>query len=139
MLTLQVLSEDDYKSIHFQAEDGAYRQLEGWRWPDGRIVCPHCNSTRIDHYYLVGVTGKTGARRFGVRKCVDCRKQFSATVNTPLHGAHLSLDLIFRTVRQERTGMSILGISQVLDLNYPVAYKLVKLIRANPDFFKLIQ
>lgn len=59
---------------HFHEEAAAFAHLERLLWPEGP-VCPHCGSVSGKHYDL----RKT---RLGLRKCSDCRKQFTVKVGT---------------------------------------------------------
>jgi len=76
-------------------EDAAYRFMESMRWANG-VVCPHCGSI-ASHYFLTPKapegrktrTGSVTQRR--VWKCRDCRKQFSVTTGTVMHGTKASL------------------------------------------------
>ena len=83
-------------------EAAAYRYLEKARWPE-QPVCPHCGSMN-DHYFLKpttkavtseGVEGrKTRTGNLTPRrlwKCRNCRRQFSATTGTVMHGSKISL------------------------------------------------
>ena len=66
----------------FHDEEAAYAKLESIVWPDGP-VCPHCGSVgRI--YRLQGET-----HRIGLRKCGDCRKQFTVKVGTVFESSHV--------------------------------------------------
>ncbi|WP_306257256.1 IS1595 family transposase [Pararhizobium sp. IMCC21322] len=81
---------------HFYDEKAAFEHVESILWPDGP-VCPHCGCVeRI--YKLEGVRTKPskknpdGIERFGLKKCGDCRKQFTVRKGTifeesaiPLH------------------------------------------------------
>src|ERR1700683_4115451 len=60
---------------YFHDDTKAREYLESVRWPKGP-VCPHCGSDKI-HYALQGM-----AHRPGLRKCSNCRQQFSVTVGT---------------------------------------------------------
>ena len=55
-------------------EGAAFAHLESILWPEGP-VCPHCGSISGKHYDL----RKT---RVGLRKCSDCRKQFTVKIGT---------------------------------------------------------
>lgn len=76
-------------------DEAAYLYLEELRWGD-RPVCPHCASVG-QHYYLTPKaadgrktrTGSVTVRRLW--KCRDCRKQFSVTTGTIMHGSKISL------------------------------------------------
>ena len=75
-------------------DEAAYKYLEKMLWK-GRPVCPHCGSV-AEHYFLTPQgdgrktrTGKVSARR--VWCCKDCRKQFSVTTGTIMHGTRISM------------------------------------------------
>jgi len=78
-------------------EDAAYRFMESLRWANG-VVCPHCGSI-AEHYFLTPKategrktrTGSVTPRRLW--KCRDCRKQFSVTTGTVMHGSKVSLQI----------------------------------------------
>jgi hypothetical protein len=60
---------------YFQDEGAAFDRLERIVWPNGP-VCPKCGCTgRIGS--LKGVKDKKGRERLGLRKCYDCRAQFT--------------------------------------------------------------
>jgi transposase-like protein len=76
-------------------EADAYILVESLRW-NGRVVCPHCGLVDGSWYIrpLNGVsrrtrTGSPSQRR--VWKCSGCRKQFSATTGTVMHGSKVPL------------------------------------------------
>ena len=71
----------------FQAEEAAYCKLESVRWPKG-TECPHCG--------VVGTGVKIAANpdkkvRYGLWKCGDCKKQFTAMVGTVFESSHIPL------------------------------------------------
>lgn len=66
------------------SEDEARTYLEHIRWPSGP-VCPHCGAEDA-HYTLKGK-----AHRRGLYKCSKCRKQYSVTVGTVMHGSHIPM------------------------------------------------
>jgi transposase-like protein len=76
-------------------EDEAYLFMEEMRWSNG-ITCPHCGSI-AEHYFLNAKapagrktrTGNVTQRRLW--KCRECRKQFSVTTGTVMHGSKVSL------------------------------------------------
>lgn len=76
-------------------EAAAYEFLEQLRW-HGRPVCPHCFST-AEHRFLVPSNGRSRETTRGteserrVWKCRDCKRQFSVTTNTIMHGTHIPL------------------------------------------------
>ena len=54
--------------------------LEQFRWPQGPF-CPHCGS--FAHWDLFGPSCRPG-----LKECRDCRRQYTVTTKTPLHGKH---------------------------------------------------
>ena len=66
-------------------EDQAREWLEAQRWPDGP-VCPHCKSKEVTKL-------KGRSVRPGFHQCRKCRKQFTITTKTPLHGAKVPLNI----------------------------------------------
>jgi hypothetical protein len=100
-----------------RTEADAYRYLEQLRWGD-RPVCPHCGTVG-EHYFLTPANGRTRKTASGlpterrVWKCSQkgCRKQFSVTTGTIMHGSkNPGADLDFRHFRdgvvEERRGGS---------------------------------
>jgi len=63
----------------FPDDAAAERQFEAWRWPDGP-VCSHCDSRRVS---------VVGSRRPMPYRCKDCRRHFSVTSGTVMHGTQL--------------------------------------------------
>ena len=81
--------------LYFHDEAAAFEALEAIVWPNGP-VCPHCGGTdRIGK--LEGVRSKAskkhpkGILRHGLRKCYDCKGQFTARKGTVFESAHLKL------------------------------------------------
>ena len=68
----------------FNDEAAAWAHFEAIRWPDGP-VCPHCG--------VIGaadkITGKTA--RFGLYRCHECVKQFTATIGTVYERSHIPM------------------------------------------------
>jgi transposase-like protein len=79
---------------YFQDEAAAFERLEAIVWPRGP-VCPHCGCTgRIG--ILSGVKDKKGRVRPGLKKCYDCRKQFTVRVGTVFESSHVALHIWFQ-------------------------------------------
>lgn len=76
------------------SEAAAWEYLEGLRWPNGPI-CPTCNGS--DVYLIVpknGVSRRTVSGSMSERRtwaCRPCRRQFSATTGTMMHGTRLPI------------------------------------------------
>jgi len=68
---------------HFKDEQAAYAYVEAWLWPTGP-VCPHCGN--CDQGRIRKLAGKS--TRPGLRKCNECRKQFTVKVGTIFEDSH---------------------------------------------------
>jgi transposase-like protein len=79
---------------HFHDEAAAFAKLESIVWPNGP-VCPHCGGT--DRFYdLQGVKDKKGRVRLGLKKCGQCRGQFTVRKNTVFESSHVPLHIWFQ-------------------------------------------
>lgn len=70
---------------HFPDEAVCARHLEQLRWPDGKVVCQWCESTRKIHRLS----------RPGIYKCADCRKEFSVRKGTVYEESRIPLQKWF--------------------------------------------
>jgi transposase-like protein len=68
---------------HFKDEQAAYAYVESWLWPTG-AVCPHC--ANCDQGRIRKLAGKS--TRPGLRKCNECRKQFTVKIGTIFEDSH---------------------------------------------------
>jgi len=121
----------------FHDEAKAFEYLESMIWADG-IVCPHCGVIGGRVYKLDGVRGKPskkspeGAIRFGLKKCGECRKQFTAKVGTVFEDAKLPLHIMLQAVHlmvSSKKGISSHQLSRVLEIQYNSAWFLSHRIR----------
>jgi transposase-like protein len=79
---------------HFHDEAAAFTKLESIVWPNGP-VCPHCGGIgRV--YALNGVKDKKGRVRLGLKKCGQCRGQFTVRKNTVFESSHVALHVWFQ-------------------------------------------
>ncbi|MGO9392636.1 IS1595 family transposase [Rhodoblastus sp.] len=109
---------------YFHDEAAAFAHLEGVLWPEGP-VCPHCGSVSGKHYDL----RKT---RLGLRKCSDCRKQFTVKVGTVFESAHIPLNKMLQAVylmTSSKKGISAHQLHRVLEVTYKSAWFLAHRIR----------
>src|ERR1700691_5151728 len=109
---------------YFHDEAKAFAHLEGLLWPEGP-VCPHCGSISGKHYDL----GKT---RLGLRKCSDCRKQFTVKVGTVFESAHVPLHKMLQAVYLmacSKKGVSAHQLHRILEGQYKTAWFLAHRIR----------
>ena len=84
-----------FKEPYLQDEAAAFEVLEAIVWRDGP-VCPHCGCMgRIAP--LNGVKDKKGRERLGLKKCYDCRKQFTVREGNAFRAiAHIPLHVWFQ-------------------------------------------
>ena len=108
---------------YFHDEAAAFAHLESVLWADG-VACPHCNSLG-KHYDL----RKT---RIGLRKCQDCRKQFTVKVGTVFESAHIPLHKMLQAVYlmcASKKGVSAHQLHRILGITYKSAWFLCHRIR----------
>ncbi|CAN5336105.1 IS1595 family transposase [soil metagenome] len=122
---------------HFHDEAKAFEFLESVIWADG-VVCPHCGIVDGRVYDLAGVRGKAslkspeGAVRFGLKKCGECRKQFTVKVGTVFEHARMPLHKMLQAVHliiSSKKGISSHQLSRVLEVQYKSAWFLAHRIR----------
>ena len=109
---------------YFHDEAKAFEHLESVLWPNGP-VCPHCGSISGKHYDL----RKT---RVGLRKCSDCRKQFTVKVKTVFESAHVPLHKALQAVHllcSSKKGISSHQLHRILEVQYKTAWFLSHRIR----------
>ena len=108
---------------YFHDEAAAFAHLEAQLWPNGP-VCPHCGSMG-KHYDL----RKT---RLGLRKCQDCRKQFTVKVGTVFEHARIPLHKMLQAVHllcSSKKGISAHQLHRILEVQYKTAWFLAHRIR----------
>lgn len=124
-------------SPHFHDEAKAFEYLESIVWADG-VVCPHCGVTGGRVYDLSGVRTKPskknpeGKVRHGLKKCGECRAQFTAKVGTVFEHARLPLHKMLQAVHlmvSSKKGISAHQLSRVLEVQYKSAWFLAHRIR----------
>lgn len=109
---------------YFHDEAAAFEHLESVVWANG-VTCPHCGSMSGKHYDL----RKT---RMGLRKCSDCRKQFTVKVGTVFESAHIPLNKMLQAVYlmcASKKGISAHQLHRVLGVTYKSAWFLCHRIR----------
>ncbi len=115
-------------------EASAWEYLEDLRW-DGTPVCPHCgNEDRC--YFLTPQaprttsTGKVTARRLW--KCAECRKKFSATTGTIMHGSKIPIRtwvMVIFEMASNKNGVAAREVQRRYGLTAKSAWFLVHRIR----------
>jgi transposase-like protein len=124
-------------SPHFHDEFEAFAFLERIVWADG-VVCPHCGVVGGRVYDLSGVRSKPskknpeGVVRHGLKKCGECRKQFTVKVGTVFEHARMPLHKMLQAVHlivSSKKGISAHQLSRVLEVQYKSAWFLAHRIR----------
>lgn len=121
----------------FHDEAKAFEYLESVVWAGG-TVCPHCGVVNGRVYDLSGVRGKPskkspeGALRYGLKKCGECRQQFTAKVGTVFEHARMPLHKMLQAVHlmiSSKKGISAHQLHRTLEVQYKSAWFLAHRIR----------
>lgn len=124
-------------SPHFHDEAKAFAFLESIVWANG-VTCPHCGVVGARVYDLSDVHGKPskkcpdGAIRYGLKKCGECRKQFTVKVGTVFEHARMPLHKMLQAVHlimSSKKGISAHQLGRVLEVQYKTAWFLAHRIR----------
>src|SRR5688572_28327138 len=124
-------------SPHFHDEAKAFEFLESILWADG-VVCPHCGTVGGRVYDLSGVRSKPslknpeGVVRHGLKKCGECRKQFTVKVGTVFEHARMPLHKMLQAVHlitSSKKGISAHQLHRILEVQYKTAWFLAHRIR----------
>jgi len=124
-------------SPHFHDEAKAFEYLESIVWADG-VTCPHCGTIGGRVYDLSGVRSKpskkhpNGKVRHGLKKCGECRKQFTVKVGTVFEHARIPLHKMLQAVHlmvSSKKGISAHQLHRVLEITYKSAWFLAHRIR----------
>ncbi|HRD27671.1 MAG TPA: IS1595 family transposase [Caulobacter sp.] len=121
---------------YFHDEAAAFAFVEGILW-GSEPVCPHCGCTgRV--YALANVRGSKskanpeGAIRHGLKKCGDCRKQFTVRVGTLFEESHLPMTKWLQAIYllcSSKKGISAKQLERTLETTYKTAWFLAHRIR----------
>ena len=107
----------------FHDEAAAFEKLESIVWPQGP-VCPHCGA-------MSRITRVKGGR-MGLRRCGECKKQFTATVKTVFESSHVKLHLWLQAAHllcSSKKGMSSHQIHRTLGVTYKTAWFMTHRLR----------
>jgi len=112
-------------NLYKMTNEEARALLEALRWPNGPI-CVNCGSERV-----TALNGKSC--RPGLKKCKDCRKQFTVTVGTIFESSHIQLSdwmFAFNAMCASKKGISALQLQRMLELgSYESAWFMCHRIR----------
>lgn len=121
----------------FHDEIEAFKWLEEVLWANG-TVCPHCGVIGGRVYDLSDVRGHKsvknpeGAIRYGLKKCGECRKQFTVKVNTVFEHARMPLHKMLQAAHllaSSKKGISSHQLSRLLEISYKAAWFLSHRLR----------
>lgn len=110
---------------YFYDEEKAIKFLESVIWKDG-VVCPHCSV--IDRAPLL--RGKS--TRIGLRKCLECRKQFTVRINTIFESSHIPIYKWLQAsylMASSKKGISAHQLHRTLQITYKSAWFMAHRIR----------
>ncbi|HEX4097359.1 MAG TPA: IS1595 family transposase, partial [Caulobacteraceae bacterium] len=113
---------------HFHDEQAAFDRVERVIWPNGP-VCHHC-----------GCTGRISAIkpnpekrvRYGLKKCGDCKKQFTVRMGTIFEESKLPLHIWLQAMHlmcSSKKGVSSHQLHRTLEVTYKTAWFLSHRIR----------
>ena len=109
----------------FHDEDAAYRHVESILWPDGPI-CPKCGS--LDNAYEM----KGKRARPGLRRCRDCKKDFTVKIGTIFEDSHVKMYQWLQAVYlmcASKKGFSAHQLHRMLGVTYKTAWFMAHRIR----------
>lgn len=117
-------------------EAAAFAHVESIVWRDGP-VCPHCgNCGKV--YVLTGVRSKPskkspeGVERHGLKKCAECRKQFTVRIGTIFEESHIPLHKWLQAIHlmvSSKKGISSHQLHRVLEITHKSAWFMSHRIR----------
>jgi transposase-like protein len=122
---------------YFHNEAAAFTYLESVVWADG-VVCPHCGVVNGRVYDLGEVRGSIskknpeGAIRHGLKKCGECRQQFTVKVGTVFEHGRMPLHKMLQAVylmTSSKKGISAHQLHRTLEITYKSAWFLAHRIR----------
>lgn len=117
-------------------EAAAFAHVESIIWPDGP-VCPHCGNCG-NIYVLTGVRSKPskknpeGIERHGLKKCAECRKQFTVRIGTIFEESHIPLHKWLQAIHlmvSSKKGISSHQLHRVLEITHKSAWFMSHRIR----------
>ncbi|MER8671868.1 IS1595 family transposase [Mesorhizobium sp. M1156] len=112
---MSVLSEP-----HFHNEEAAFERLEAIVWPEGPI-CPKCGN--CEQARITRVSGPTA--RTGLRRCLECKKQFTVKVGTVFESSHVPLHKWWQAAHllaSSKKGISAHQLHRTLQVQYKTAW-----------------
>lgn len=108
---------------YFADLEVCHRYMLAIKWPDGEVVCPHCNGDKV---------GYIQSRRMLQCKAPECRNQFSAKVGTIFEDSPLGLDKWFVAVwciANAKNGISSCELARTIGVTQKTAWHMLHRIR----------
>ncbi|MEM7423219.1 MAG: IS1595 family transposase [Pseudomonadota bacterium] len=109
-------------------EEAAYDFLEGVMWPEGP-ACPHCGC--MDRISTIQPNPEKRVR-YGLKRCGDCKKQFTVKVGTVFEASKVKLHLWLQAVvlmTASKKGISAHQLHRTLGVTYKTAWFMAHRIR----------
>jgi transposase-like protein len=113
---------------HFHDEAAAFAHVEALLWPQGP-VCPHCGCTGRISVIKPNVDKRV---RMGLKRCGDCKKQFTVRIGTIFEESKLPLHLWLQAMHlmcSSKKGISSHQLMRILGTTYRTAWFLSHRIR----------
>ena len=113
---------------HFHNEAAAFARVEKALWPQGP-VCPHCGC--VDRISAIRPNVEKRVR-MGLKKCGDCKKQFTVRIGTIFEESKLPLHVWLQAIHlmcASKKGVSAHQLHRVLEITYKSAWFLAHRIR----------
>lgn len=112
---------------YFHNEEAAFDRLEQIVWPEGP-TCPKCGNDNSER--ITRVTGATA--RMGLRRCLECKKQFTVKVGTIFESSHVPLHKWFQAshlLASSTKGFSANQLHRTLQVTYKTAWFMAQRLR----------
>jgi len=113
---------------YFHNEEAAYAHVEARLWPTGPI-CPHCGG--VDRITAVKPNPEKRIRA-GLKRCGDCKKQFTVKVGTVFEQSHIALNIWLQAIAlicSSKKGMSSNQLARILGVSLKAAWFMSHRIR----------
>ena len=113
---------------HFHDEAAAFEFVEGIIW-NGTPVCPHCGCSGRISAIKPNLEKKV---RMGLKRCGDCKKQFTVRIGTIFEESHLPMTKWLQAIHMmtaSKKGVSSHQLHRMLEITYKSAWFLSHRIR----------
>ena len=113
---------------HFHDEAAAFAKVESVLWPQGP-VCPSCGAMGRITAIKPNVEKRV---RMGLKKCGDCKRQFTVRIGTIFEESKLPLNIWLQAMHlmaSSKKGVSAHQLHRTLEITYKTAWFLAHRIR----------